>query len=97
MVSLHASPWQNSYYPITIGCSSILPADYGTENSNIAAVQIAMRYNHDDPMAREKSFMYGPSKDNVVGVLRDNSYFIFILFVCLRDLKMVGPISEVKD
>ena len=97
MVSLHASPWQNSYYPITIGCSSILPADYGTENSNIAAVQIAMRYNHDDPMAREKSFMYGPSKYNAVGVLRDNSYFIFILFVCLRDLKMVGPISEVKD
>ena len=94
MVSLHASPWQNSYYPITIGCSSILPADYGTENSNVAAVQIAMRYNHDDPMAREKSFMYGPSKYNVVGVLRDNSYF---LFVCLRDLKMVGPISEVKD
>ena len=51
----------SSYYPITIGCSSIVRSDYGTENSNVAAVQIAMRYNHDDPMAREKSFMYGPS------------------------------------
>ena len=41
-------------------------ADYGTENSNVAAVPIAMRY-HDDPMAREKAFMYGPSKYNMVG------------------------------
>ena len=42
-------------------------ADYGTENSNVAVVPTEMRYNHDDPMAREKSFMYGPSKYNAVG------------------------------
>ena len=66
---MHAGPWQNSYYPITntIGCSSMVCADYGTENSNVAAVPTEMRCNHDDPMAREKSFMYGPSKYNVVG------------------------------
>ena len=68
-----------------LGCSSILPADYGTENSNIAAVQIAMRYNHDDPMAREKSFMYGPSKYNVRGwyvyLATIALSFLFCLFV----------------
>jgi hypothetical protein len=49
------------------GCPAILRSDYGTENSHIASVQIALRYFHEDSLARSKSFIYGPSKFNVVG------------------------------
>ena len=44
----------------------MLRCDYGTENSNLAAIHIAFRYYHDDSMAREKSFIYGPSIHNIV-------------------------------
>ena len=47
----------------------ILRSDYGTENCNLAALHIAFRYHHDDNLAGEKSFMYGPSKANVVSQL----------------------------
>ena len=50
---VHSKIICSSYYPTTIDCSSIVRSDYGTENSNVAPVQIAMRYNHDDPMAEE--------------------------------------------
>lgn len=49
-----------------IACPSILRSDYGTENCSLATIHIAFRYNHDDAMAREKSFMYGPSTSNIV-------------------------------
>ena len=49
-----------------IGCPLILRSDYGTENCSLAAVHIAFRYYHDDSLAGQKSFMYGPSKANVV-------------------------------
>ena len=47
----------------------ILRSDYGTENCNLAALHIAFRYHHDDNLAGEKSFIYGPSKANVVSQL----------------------------
>lgn len=52
---------------IILACPSILRSDYGTENCALAAIHIAFRYNHYDAMAREKSFMYGPSTSNIVG------------------------------
>ena len=48
-------------------------------------------------LERRALCMVLPNITWLVRVLGDNNYFIFILFVCLRDLKMVGPISEVKD
>ena len=44
----------------------MLRCDYGTENCEIAAIQIALRYHHDDALAKEKSFVYGPSVHNIV-------------------------------
>ena len=44
----------------------MLRSDYGTENSSLACIQIAFRYYHDDDLAGGKSFIYGPSKSNIV-------------------------------
>ena len=44
----------------------MLRSDYGTENASLAAIQMAFRFDDDDEMAGEKSFMYGPSKSNIV-------------------------------
>ena len=49
-----------------IGCPAVVRGDYGTENSTLAAIHIAFRYYHSDGMAGEKSFIYGPSKSNIV-------------------------------
>lgn len=46
-------------------CPAMLRSDYGTENASLASIQIAFRYYHDDGLAREKSFVYGPSKSNI--------------------------------
>ena len=47
-------------------CPYILRSDYGTENASLAAIQMAFRFNDNDEMAGEKSFMYGPSKSNII-------------------------------
>ena len=47
-------------------CPAIVRSDYGTENSSLASVQIALRYHHEDEFAKEKSFIYGQSKSNIV-------------------------------
>ena len=44
----------------------MLRCDYGTENTSLATTQIAFRMHHTDAMAGEKSFVYGPSKSNIV-------------------------------
>ena len=49
-----------------LGCPSVIRCDYGTENVSIASIQIAFRFYHTDSRAREKSFIYGPSKANIV-------------------------------
>ena len=52
-----------------LGCPAVLRCDYGTENTSLGTAQIAFRMNHTDSMAREKSFVYGPSKSNIVSKL----------------------------
>jgi len=47
-----------TYY---IGVPTILRADRGTENINIAFLQPFLRNNGEDSFAKEKSFMYGQS------------------------------------
>ena len=54
------------HLPNHTGCPAILRCDYGTENVNLATIQIAFRLAHDDPVAGTKSFMYGPSTSNIV-------------------------------
>ena len=50
----------------SLACPTMLRCDYGTENCEIAAIQIALRYHHEDALAKEKSFVYGPSVHNIV-------------------------------
>lgn len=66
MVGLQNSIYNHFIIYLLQGCPSVVRSDYGTENCNLASVQIAMRYNHDDGLAKEKSFIYAPSKHNVV-------------------------------
>ena len=50
------------------GCPSVVRCDYGTENISIASTQIAFRLYHMDNRAGEHSFIYGPSKANIVSL-----------------------------
>ena len=50
----------------SVGCPAILRCDYGTENTSLATVQIGFRLQHNDSLAGPKSFLYGPSKSNIV-------------------------------
>jgi len=49
-----------------IGAPTILRADRGTENTNIAFLQPFLRDDGEDSFAKEKSFMYGRSTSNQV-------------------------------
>ena len=40
--------------------------DKGTENASLATIHIGFRLDHMDEFAGEKSFIYGPSKHNIV-------------------------------
>ena len=51
------------------GCPAVLRCDYGTENTSLGTAQIAFRMYHTDSLAGEKSFVYGPSKSNIVSDL----------------------------
>ena len=46
----------------------IVSSDYGTENASLSGIQIAFRYYHRDSLRVTKSFMYGPSKSNIVSM-----------------------------
>ena len=48
------------------GCPKILRVDKGTENVHAATAQIALRMNHEDIMAGQKSLIAGTSVHNVV-------------------------------
>ena len=52
---------QNS--TIHIGCPRVIRADKGTENVRVAAVQYALRREH-DRLAAEKNIRYGSSPAN---------------------------------
>ena len=49
----------------------VVRCDHGTENTSLATVQIAFRLLHDDSLSGEKSFVYGPSKSNIVSILSE--------------------------
>lgn len=77
---------------LLIGCPAILRSDYGTENSILAAIQIALRYEHGDSLAKERSFIYGPSKNNVVCVsFSTNCDMLIIIFFIHSELRAGGP------
>lgn len=48
------------------GCPTIVRADRGTENCNVASLQPFLRENASDSFRGEKSFMYGKSTSNQV-------------------------------
>ena len=52
-----------------IGCPSVIRADKGTENVRVAAVQYALRREHDDRLAAERSIRYGGSPANTVAIM----------------------------
>ena len=54
------------YLIIYIGCPSIIRSDCGTENTSLAAVQMALRHEHNDAFSGEKSFRFGSSTTNTV-------------------------------
>ena len=47
----------------------MLRSDYGTENSRVATAQIAFRSDDADDLAGDRSFHYGKSTTNTVGVV----------------------------
>jgi hypothetical protein len=65
VVSMHIIGY-NAWNVLLAGCPAILRADHGTEDVGVASVQIALRYFHQDALGKEKSFIYGPSKFNIV-------------------------------
>ena len=70
----------------------MLRSDYGTENVNLATLQIAFRLGHGDDYAGRKSFLYGPSPGNIV-CIRYNACIIIPatgLSMC-RELNVFGP------
>ena len=54
---------------IYIGCPRVIRADKGTENVRVAAVQYALRREHDNSLAAEKSIRYGSSPANTVHII----------------------------
>lgn len=71
-----------------LGCPTVLRCDYGTENTSLATTQIAFRMHHSDALAKERSFVYGPSKSNIVSFIQCSiSDFDWTLY---RELKPSG-------
>ena len=50
------------------GCPSIVRADCGTENTTLAATNMALSHEHSDDFSGSKSFRFGSSTTNTVGV-----------------------------
>ena len=46
------------------GCPRWVRSDMGTENTNVEAMQIFLREDHDDELSGERSFSKGQSKTN---------------------------------
>lgn len=58
------------------GCPSVVRADRGTENANVATMQRFFRRNDGDCFSGDKSFMYGRSTANQVDAERQ---FLFAI------------------
>ena len=74
------------------GCPTIVRSDYGTENASLSGIQIAFRYHHRDSLRATKSFMYGPSKSNIVSISYACiavKFFILYKMESMHDIKFV--------
>ena len=69
------------YCCIHAGCPSVVRCDYGTENISIASTQIAFQFYHTDSRAGVNSFIYGPSKANIVSYSMYASVYTKRIFV----------------
>jgi len=49
-----------------VGCPTIVRADRGTENCNVAFIQPFLRENSNDTFKGENSFMYGKSTGDLM-------------------------------
>lgn len=74
---------------IVLGCPEVLRCDYGTENSSLATIQIAFRYHHQNSMAKDKSFIYGPSKSNIVCLYNYVFYDISVMHLWTRYIQRI--------
>lgn len=100
------SIWKHLLISYVLGCPTILRSDYGTENVNLATIQIAFRMDGNDSFKGQKSFMYGPSTSNivslallVVGVLMElwmHTHLYLILWLLVANWKLVVPVSKVQ-
>ena len=80
-----------------IDCPRILRTDRVTENTNLSFLQPFLRDDGEDDFAKEKSFMYGWSMSNQVGIITVcvglwESCIIIPLMAAHRG--MVGPTSQ---
>ena len=55
---------------LTCFCPKILRVDKGTENVSLASAHVSLRLQHIDEFSGEKSFIYGPSKHNIVCIMQ---------------------------
>jgi len=77
------------YYCLFVkGAPTILRADRGTENTNIAFLQPFLRDGGDDSFAKEKSFMYGRSTSNQVSL--KSKCILDLVHTCCSVLKHGG-------
>ena len=61
-----------------VGVPQCLRSDYGTENCLVASLHIAFHLKNQSGLA-EKSYIYGPSKRNVMHWQRSNTCLVFFL------------------
>ena len=59
-----------------IGTARRIQGDLGTENLNIAAIQMFFRKDHQDLLSGEKSFLFGKSTSNQVRQRKTQCFLI---------------------
>lgn len=70
------------------GCPSIVRADFGTENTTLAATHMALRHEHSDDFSGTRSFRFGSSTTNTVGVALLHIYCN--IYINCRGLRVGG-------
>ena len=65
---------------IHVGIPQYLRSDYGTENCVVASLHIAFHIKNESPLHKH-SYIYGPSKSNVVSFTHVLAISVFIISV----------------
>ena len=73
------------------GCPRIVRSDYGTENCYLAASQVALRSEHIDTFAGEKSFRYGKSTTNTV---RNGLFGLIAVHLWMSSKEILTPVRN---